>query len=415
MSNNCSDLKWVANSRKNLDASAASRLFSAETARKARWFHRQIPGFKMSPLKALPNLAQMFGVGGIWVKDESVRLQLNSFKVLGGSYAVYRYLKQAIGATNDLTYAELTSAEAKKKTGRITFATATDGNHGRGIAWASQKLGHDCIVYVHAETSKPRIEAIRSYGATVKIISGNYDDAVRQIAVDAKENGWVVVSDTSWDGYTEIPTWIMQGYTTMMAEIQEQLAGQGIARPTHIFVQAGVGALAAAVVGFYHALFPDDPPFCVIVEPEAADCLYQSALAEDGMPKTVPGGLDTIMAGLACGEPSPIAWEVLKNSARCFVACPDYLSAKGMRIYATPLEGDPFIVSGESGAVTLGALVAILRENGLEELRNNLRLNLDSQILLINTEGNTDPVHFRQIIWEGANPVPREYWTDEKP
>lgn len=412
MNNIRPDLKWALNQCKNPDLSLCQELFSPEVARKARRFHRQIPGFKMSPLLALPGLAQMFGVGGLWVKDESVRLQLNSFKVLGGSYAVYRYLKSLLKADEELTYAELTSAEIKQKLGKITFATATDGNHGRGIAWAAQKLGHDCIVYVHAETSKPRIDAIRSYGATVKIIAGNYDDAVRQIIADAKENGWAVISDTSWDGYTEIPTWIMQGYTTMMAEIQEQFAGQGITRPTHVFVQAGVGALAASVIGYYHALFPGDAPICVVVEPETADCLYQSATINDGNPHNIEGELDTIMAGLACGEPSPVAWKILKQTAKCFVTCPDYIAAKGMRIYATPLAGDPFIVSGESGAVTLGALISILRENGVSELRDYLRINQDSQILFINTEGNTDPAHFRQIIWEGSNPVPREYWTD---
>jgi len=413
MNNIRPDLKWITNTPQKPDLTLCHELFAPETARLSRRFHRQIPGFHMSPLLALPNLAQMFGVGGIWVKDEAVRLQLNSFKVLGGSYAVYKYLKTRLGQNDtELTYAELTSSETRQKLGRITFATATDGNHGRGIAWAAQKLGHDCVVYVHAETSQPRIEAIRSYGATVKIIAGNYDDAVRQIVIDAEKNGWAVISDTSWEGYTQIPVWIMQGYTTMMAEIQEQFAGQGITRPTHVFVQAGVGALAAAVIGYYHALFGSEAPKCIVVEPENADCLYKSVLANDGNPHAIKGDLDTIMAGLACGEPSPVAWKILRETACCFVTCPDYVAAKGMRIYATPLQGDPFIVSGESGAVTLGALVSILRENGLSELRDFLKINQDSQVLFINTEGNTDPVHFRQIIWEGSNPVPREYWTD---
>ena len=206
----------------------------------------------------------------------------------------------------------------------------------------------------------------------------------------------------------------MQGYTTMFAEIQEQFSAQGIIKPTHIFVQAGVGALAAAVIGFYHSLFGQDAPICVVVEPENAACLYESAKANDGHPHNVHGSLDTIMAGLACGEPSPIAWEILKGTTNAFITSPDYMAAKGMRIYATPLKGDPMVISGESGAVTLGALVAILTENGTDELRNYLNINMDSQVLLINTEGNTDPVHFRQVIWEGANPVPKEYWFDEK-
>lgn len=413
MKNLRSDLKWITNDIVNPDLTLCKELFSPEVARNARRFHRQIPGFQMSPLLALPNLAQMFGVGGIWVKDEGVRLQLNSFKVLGGSYAVYKYIKSRLNLENEeISYAELTSAEFQQKLGKITFATATDGNHGRGIAWAAQKLGHDCVVYVHAETSKPRIEAIRGYGATVKIIEGNYDDAVRQIIVDAKANGWVVISDTSWKDYTQIPTWIMQGYTTMMGEIQEQFAGQGITRPTHVFVQAGVGALAASVIGYYHSLFGADAPKCIVVEPQHADCLYQSIKAGDGEPHTVDIALETIMAGLSCGEPSPFAWKILKETTCCFITCPDYVAAKGMRIYATPLHGDPFVVSGESGAVTLGAVAQILRIKGLEELRSLLKLDQDSQILFINTEGNTDPVHFRQIIWEGSNPVPQECWTN---
>lgn len=408
-----SKIKWIGSPCTNDNFDLCRQLFSPDIARKTRCFHRQIPDFNMSPLLALPNLSQMLGVSGIWVKDESLRLQLNSFKVLGGSYAVYKYLKKRLGRDKeDLSYAELTSQEVMQKLGRLTFATATDGNHGRGIAWAAQKMGHDCVVYVHAETSKPRIEAIRSYGATVKIIQGNYDDAVRQIALDAEKNGWIVISDTSWEGYTEIPTWIMQGYTTMMTEIQEQFSGQGITRPTHVFVQAGVGALAASVIGYYHALFGAEAPKCIVVEPENADCLYRSTVEGDGLPHRLEGDLDTIMAGLACGEPSPIAWEILREATCAFVSCPDFIAAKGMRIYATPLSGDPFIVSGESGAVTLGALVSILREPGLFELRDYLKINKDSEILFINTEGNTDPIHFRQIIWEGANPVPRQYWTD---
>ncbi|NLV93500.1 MAG: diaminopropionate ammonia-lyase [Candidatus Riflebacteria bacterium] len=413
MNNIHTDLKWVLNNCENPNYSEAEEYFSPDVARKARKFHRQIPGFKMSPLLSLPNLAQMFDVGGIWVKDEANRLQINSFKILGGSYAVYKYLKNKLGLDKEeLTYQELTSQNAKEKLGKITFATATDGNHGRGIAWAAQKLGHDCVVYVHEKTARARIDAIKSYGAQVKIIPGNYDDAVNQISKDAQINNWAVISDTSWEGYTQIPLWIMQGYTTMMSEIQEQFAAQGLTKPTHVFVQAGVGALAASVIGFYHALFRENAPKCVVVEPENAACLYESILEANKNPVKISGKLDTIMAGLACGEPSPLAWKTLKNNACCFLTCPDYVAAKGMRIYATPLQGDPFIVSGESGAVTLGAMVSILRENGVEELRDFLKINRDSHLLFINTEGNTDPVHFREIIWEGANPVPKQFWTD---
>lgn len=414
MKNQTPDIRWILNKKSVKELTASEEMFPIEVSRIARKFHRQIPGFKMTPLRSLSNLAQMMDVGGLWVKDESVRLELSSFKVLGGSFAVYRFMQEKLNLPDsEISYEFLTSKEAKDKLGEITFASATDGNHGRGIAWAASKLGHKCVIYVHSETSLPRINAIKNNGATVKVIEGTYDDAVKQIVVDANKNGWEVVSDTSWDGYTTVPVWIMQGYTTMMAEIQEQFSSQGITKPTHVFVQAGVGALAAAVIGYYHSLFGPDAPKCIVVEPENADCLYHSAKQNDGQPHNIGGNLDTIMAGLACGEPSPIAWEVLKECADAFITCPDYLAAKGMRIYATPLAGDPMVVSGESGAVTLGALVAVMKGKGTEELRDYLNITEDSQVLFINTEGNTDPVHFRQIIWEGADPVPKKFWTDE--
>ena len=413
MKNREPDIKWIIKNRKTKDVGAARQMFPIETVRVSSRFHRQIPGYVMSPLRSLPHLARMFKVGGFWVKDEAVRLELNSFKVLGGSFALYRFIQERLGIADEaMRYDYLTSDEVKEKLGVITFASATDGNHGRGIAWAAEKLGQKCVIYVHEETSKRRIDAIKSYGAVVKVIPGNYDDAVRQIVVDAEKNGWEIISDTSWNGYTTVPGWIMQGYTTMMAEIQEQFSGQGIIKPTHVLVQAGVGALAAAVIGYYHSLFGQDAPKCIVVEPENAACLFRTAEMDDGKVHSVGGNLDTIMAGLACGEPSPIAWDILKDIVDAYVVVPDYIAAKGMRIYATPLAGDPFVISGESGAVTLGALVAILKENGVDELRDFLGIDEDSQVLFINTEGNTDPVQFRQIIWEGSNPVPKEFWTD---
>ena len=289
------------------DNGKAKELFSIDTARKAMKFHREIPGYKMTPLRALPNLAQMLGIGGIYIKDEAQRLELNSFKVLGGSYAISRYIQKKLGLTDEeTTYEYLASEDCHKRLGDITFASATDGNHGRGIAWASMKLRHKCVIYVHKETSQARIDAIRRYGADVHIVDGNYDDAVRKIAEDAKTYGWTIISDTSWDGYTEIPTWIMQGYTSMILESQEQFAGMGIIRPTHVIVQAGVGALAASVIGFYAALFPENPPVFIVVEPDKAPCVFESIKAGDGKCHSVKGDLDTIMAGLACGDPSPI-------------------------------------------------------------------------------------------------------------
>jgi len=402
------NIKWISNRNSNYGNHAkCNELFPTEISSKTRIFHNEIPDYRISPLKNLSNLAKMFNLGGIWVKDESSRLSLNSFKVLGGSYAIYRFLKKKVGMTNEeLNYKQLISPEFRKEIGQITFATATDGNHGRGVAWAADKLGHKSVIYVHENTSKPRIEAIRSYGAEVKIINGTYDDAVDQINIDAKKNDWEIISDTSWSGYTEIPTWIMQGYTTMISEIQEQFAAQGLIKPTHIFVQAGVGALAASVVGHYQSLLGEKAPISVIVEPDRAACLFNSMNKNDDKPHNFPGKLDTIMAGLACGDPSPIAWKVLCESSDYFISAPDYIAAKGMRVYAVPVKDDPFIVSGESGAVTLSTLMEIMENSDLSELKENLKLNENSQVLLINTEGNTDPINFRKIVWEGFDPIP---------
>ncbi len=394
------------------DQTRAKELFNVDVARRAMKFHRDIPGYRMTRLVALPHLASMLGIGGIYIKDEAQRLELNSFKVLGGSYAVSRYIQKKLGLTDEeTTYDYLASEECHKRLGDITFAAATDGNHGRGIAWASMKLNHKCVIYVHRETSKARIDAIRGYGAEVKVVDGNYDDAVRLIAEDAKKYGWTIISDTSWDGYTEIPTWIMQGYTTMLLEAQEEFAGMGIKRPTHIIVQAGVGALAASVVGFYTALVPENPPVFIVVEPDKAPCVFESIKANDGACHSVKGDLDTIMAGLACGDPSPIAFDILSHNADFFLSVPDYVAARGMRILSCPLKGDPFMISGESGAVPLGALYAILTGKGDEDLRKKMKLDKDSLVFMVNTEGNTDPKHFRQIIWDGCDPVPYEFRT----
>lgn len=405
------DYDYIVRTKKK-DFTAADELFDIKYARIARAFHRQIPGYRMTPLRSLPHLAHMLGVGGIYVKDEAQRLELNSFKVMGGSFAIYRFIQKKLGVPDEkMSFDYLTSKECHDQLGDITFASATDGNHGKGIAWASQVLGHKCEIYVHKDTSQARIDAIARYGAHVTVVDGNYDDAVRQVAIDAEKNGWQIISDTSWEGYTEIPTWIMQGYTTIMLECQEQFAGLGLSKPTHIFIQAGVGALAAATIGFYASLFKNDPPKFIVVEPDKAACVFETAKYNDGKLHSVKGDLDTIMAGLACGDPSPIGWRVLDGVADVFMKVPDYTAARGMRILSTPLNGDPFVISGESGAAGLGALYSMITEPGNEGLLSVLGIDENSNILCINTEGNTDPVHFRQIIWDGLNAVPKQYLT----
>jgi diaminopropionate ammonia-lyase len=407
-------ITWIANAaaRRGLPPASAAELLPPDLPRQIRRFHRQIPGYRMSPLKGLPHLAARLGLGGIWVKDESARLDLGSFKVLGGSYAIYRLIKQRLGLEGqDVPLSALTAGPLRDKLGPLVFAAATDGNHGRGVAWSAAQMGFPSVIYVHKLTSRQRIEAIARNGAQVVVVDGTYDDAVRQVCRDAQRNGWEVISDTAWDGYESIPTWVMQGYTTLLSEAQEQLAGQGLAQPTHLLVQAGVGSLAAATIGFYATLFGDRRPLSVVVEPTRAACLYESTLHGDGQPHSVGGDLDTIMAGLACGTPNPLAWRVLRECADYFAVCPDYVAAKGMRVYGVPLRGDPVIVSGESGAVTLGALMYLVEYDGARELRDQMKIGAESQILLINSEGNTSPDDFRYVVWEGGVPVPEPYKT----
>jgi diaminopropionate ammonia-lyase len=404
-------LTWIENkyAHRSVRVPVAEKLFAGGVARQAQEFHRQIPGFNMTPLKSLHRLASFLGVGGIWVKDEASRLSLGSFKVLGGSFAIYQFIKNQLGCEHELNYAELVSAAVREKLGDLTFAAATDGNHGRGVAWAARQLGFKSVIYVHKLTSKARISAIENNGAQVIIIDGTYDDAVRQINQDAQQNGWQVISDTSWEGYEDVPTWVMQGYATMFVEAQEQLAGQGLIKPTHLLVQAGVGSLAASAIGYYTQLFGTERPTTVVIEPDQAACLYESAQADDGEPRSFPGELNTIMAGLACGDPNPIAWDLLKECTDIFIKTPDYVAAKGMRVYGVPLQGDPYVISGESGAVTLGALLFLMELPEYATLREKLGLDRTSQILLINSEHNTDPDDFRRVVWEGGDPVPEQY------
>ena len=406
-----SPVTWIENVRAANAAScgSVSRYLPLAGGSEARRFHSQILGYRMTPLKGLTRLAGMLGLGGIWVKDEAQRLDLGSFKVLGGSFAIYRYIQARLGASESFGYRELMAPEVKEKLGSLTFAAATDGNHGRGVAWAARQLGFDSIIYVHRSTSRSRIEAIERNGAKVVVIDGTYDDAVRQINQDATANGWQVISDTAWLGYEEIPAWVMQGYSTIFSEAQQQYIKLGLKKPSHVFMQAGVGSLAASAAAFYANLLGPERPRFVVVEPDQAACLFGSMDAADGRAHPFPGGLNTIMAGLACGEPNPIAWEVLQDTADTFIKCPDYVAAKGMRVFGVPLAGDPTIISGESGAVTLGALMFIMEREELAPLRLRLGLDSDSQVLLVNTEVNTDPDHFRQVVWEGSKPVPDEY------
>ena len=371
----------------------------------ARAFHQSFPQYSVTPLAVLKNRAAALGVKDICVKDESYRFGLNAFKVLGGSFAMARYIAKESGKDlKDMTYDYMTGENLKRDFGQAIFFTATGGNHGRGVAWAAHKLGQKAVVRMPKGTTKTRLENIRKEGAEVTIEEKNYDECVRMAAAEAAacERG-VVVQDTAWDGYEDIPSWIMQGYGTMASEAAAQLIAQGVGKPTHVFVQAGVGSLAGAMVGYFSNLYKDDPPNFIVMEAAAADCLYRGAVAADGAPRIVEGDLLTIMAGLACGEPNTISWDILRNHVTAFVSCPDWVSALGMRMLSAPVKGDPQVVSGESGAVGMGLLAALTRED-MREFREAIGLDENSRVLLFSTEGDTDPERYRDIVWNGNYP-----------
>lgn len=369
---------------------------------KAREFHKSFPQYDETPLTSLENLSKELGVAGIYVKDESYRFGLNAFKVLGGSYAMAKYLAQRLGKDiSELPYEKLISEEVKNELGDITFYTATDGNHGRGVAWTANRLKQKSVVYMPKGSSEIRLNNILVEGADASITDMNYDDAVRLAAKHADETNGVIIQDTAWEGYEEIPVWIMQGYGTMALEAKAQLEKYGVDRPTHIFIQAGVGSLAGAIQGFFASVYKDNVPVTVVVEPDLANCYYQSGLQGDGKPVNVGGDMQTIMAGLACGEPNIVGFEILKNYATAFLSCPDYVAAKGMRVLAAPLKGDTPVMSGESGAVPLGTVFSILKDDYYAELRKELKLDENSRILMFSTEGDTDPDKYKNIVWNG--------------
>ena len=401
-------IKWVANGMKrNSDPKTSITFLDQAEINKVKKFHASYEGYQQTPLRGLNGLAENLGLAGVYVKDESYRFGLNAFKVLGGSFAMARYLAQLMHVDmDDITFSQLTSPAVKKQLGDITFVTATDGNHGRGVAWTANKLQQKAVVYMPKGSSMNRLTAIRAEGADVSVTDLNYDDAVRMAAEQARKYGWVMVQDTAWEGYVDIPTWIMQGYGTMAAEALLQLNSQGIEKPTHIFIQAGVGSLAGAVQGYFASVFGEDRPVTVVVEANQADCFYRSGLAGDGKPRRVGGDMATIMAGLACGEPNIIGWEVLRDYCNAFVSCPDWTSALGMRVLGNPMKNDMRVISGESGAVTAGLIVAVMRDPALAGLRDYLKLDKNSRVLLFSTEGDTDPVAYRNVTWNGAYSVP---------
>lgn len=399
-------LKWVHNTKSRDCNYKKEELvgFDEKSMHDVYEFHKSLPNYKPTPLVDLANLAKYYGVKKVWLKDESKRFGLNAFKVLGGSYAIGKYLSQRLGKDiNELPYNVLISDEIKKQLGELTFVTATDGNHGRGVAWMANRLNQNSVVYMPKGSAQMRFDAIAREGAKVTITDLNYDDAVRLANKGAEDYGWIMVQDTAWDGYEEIPLWIMQGYSTIINEVVEQLKAFGDEKPTHVFLQAGVGSFAGAVQGYLAHLYGDERPITVICEPHGANCIYKSMAANDGNPHNVTGDLATIMAGLACGEPNTISWKILRDNSDFSVSCDDEIAARGMRVLSSPLGDDARVISGESGAVGLGLFTVLSeKKDEYKELMDALKIDENSKILCISTEGDTDVEGYKNVVWNGA-------------
>lgn len=379
---------------KKLDPSDAETLSLAAAEEVERFLnHRE--GHRETPLVSLSHLADKLDVASIHIKDEGHRLGLGSFKALGGSYAVIRLVLEEASREfgREVDVSELHSPEVKAVARRLTVACATDGNHGRSVAQGAQLVGANCAIFVHSGVSAERIAAIARFGAEIIRVEGNYDDSVAEASRVASEKGWQTVSDTSWPGYERIPGFVMQGYTALLRETVRQIPKH----PTHVFIQSGVGGIAAAVAGYFTLLYGDDRPFFTVVDPSRAACLVESARA--GKAVKIEHGEPTVMAMLECYEPSLVAWRILSRSADAFMTVEEEEAIGAMRRLANPEPGDPAVVSGESGGVGLAALIKV---SGDQDLRSKLKLGKDSRILLINTEGATDPALYQQLV--GASP-----------
>lgn len=353
-----------------------------------------------TPLYELPGLAAGLEVGSVSVKDESARSVLGSFKALGAPIALVRLI-QRLWPDHALNARGLFEGRYRELLTHFTVVSATDGNHGKGLAAAAQTLGCHCVIVLHANVSVEREKAIAAYGAEIVRITGNYDESVEEAARLASMNGWHVVSDTSYDGYEDIPRDVMQGYGTIAAEIVGQSDSQpGQPAYTHVFLQGGVGGLAAGLVSYLWEFHGEHRPRFIVVEPQQADCLYQSALA--GHAARATGSVDSVMAGLACGETSPLAWKFLQPGVDGFMTISDDDAVNAMRTLSAGSDVDVPIVAGESGVAGLAGLIVLLQDR---QLATQVGLDASSRVLLVNTEGATAPATYEQLVGETAESV----------
>lgn len=375
-------------------------LFAAEQTDKVQAFHQSMGDlYHPTPLVPLHHLAQDLGIAALHIKDESQRGCLKAFKLLGGAYAVAQTLCQRLNRSiENTTFHDLQTDEVKQQLGDLVFAAASDGNHGKSVAWAAHQFNQRAVIYMPKDTAKDRIDAIEAYGGTVVVSEYNYDWCVREVQRLADTEGWIALPDTASEGNEQAAIWVMQGYSTMAKEAIQQL-GDHI--PTHLFLQAGVGSMAAAVSATFALHYQDQCPAIYILEPHQAACYYASGIVGDGSAHSTHSLEDSMMAGLSCGVPNPISWRILRHLAKGFFSCDDVLAANGMRILASPLPKDPSIVSGESGSIGTGFLDCIVRQH--PDLCAALNLNQQSSVILFSTEGDTDRHNYRDVVWYGKH------------
>lgn len=382
--------------RKNAYSDAQKAVISVAKSREAIDNITAWPSYQPTPLYRLFSLARDCGLGEIWYKDESNRFGLKSFKALGGAYAVARQLQAIMEDKTGIrpTVSDILAGKHKDTVSEITVTCATDGNHGRSVAWGAQMFGCGCVIYIHRDVSEGRKQAMEAFGAEVIRIKGNYDESVRLADSEAKSKGRIIVSDTSYEGYMEVPKDVALGYTVMLSEAVEQMDG-GI--PTHVFIQGGVGGLASDVTGYFWDLWGEKRPRIIVVEPEQANCLQESAKA--GHPVAVDGDLETLMAGLACGEVSLLGWQILSNGADDFMTLSEDMVAPVIQLLAHGYKADPKIEAGESAVAGLGAAILASQDPAFAK---KLGLGPDSKIFVIGTEGATDPEMYERLVSDPA-------------
>lgn len=374
-----------------------------ETAERVKRFISTQNEYTPTPLVSLDGLAEKLEVSKIYVKDESKRMGLNAFKGIGVFYGAVRAICKELNLDIDaITYEDLVKGNLNEKIKEFTFIAATDGNHGKGLAWVADRLGCKCDIYMPKNTADERVKAIENLGASVTVTDHNYDNTLRVVIDKAKGKNLLHIQDQAWEGYTEITNYISEGYTLIADEALEQMKEDGTERPTHIILQAGAGTFAFGIFEYYANVFKYDKPHMVIAEADNANCYYTSVQKDEFT--QITGDLETVMAGLSVGEANIVAWKYLPDIVEGYASCRDSITARGMRVLSSPCQNDERIISGESGALGMGFLLTICDFEEYAEIRKKMKLDENSRVLLISTEGDTDPDMFKKIVWDGMLP-----------